>query len=86
MEPISDYDGYVVSEEELQPKKQELLTFYKRAAEADPKDPTTLADYGRYVYIRMNNYDLAEPLLMGALKLDGGCEVALYHLGILVHR
>jgi hypothetical protein len=34
----------------------------------------------------MNNYDVAEPLLMAALKLDGTCEVALYHLGILVHR
>ncbi len=74
------------SEDDLVRRKQELFSLYKRAAEADPKDPTTLADYGRYVYIRMNNHDQAEPLLMAALKLDATCEVALYHLGILVHR
>jgi tetratricopeptide (TPR) repeat protein len=28
--------------------KLEILSLYQRASEADPKDDTTLADYGRY--------------------------------------
>ena len=66
--------------------KQELLSLYRRAYEADPKDPTTLADYARFVYVRMNNADQAEPLFVAALKLDSTCEVALFHLAMLIHR
>jgi hypothetical protein len=29
--------------------KEEVLSYYKRAVDADPKDSATLADYGRYV-------------------------------------
>jgi len=32
-------------------KREEILGLYQRAVEADPRDTTTLADYGRYVPI-----------------------------------
>lgn len=72
--------------EEDATRKKELLDLYRRAAEADPRDGTTLADYGRYVYVRLQDFDQAEPLLLAALKLDPHCEVALYHLGNLIYR
>ncbi len=75
-----------VSLEEEAVRKKELLDLYRRATEADPRDGTTLADYGRYVYVRLQDLDQAEPLLLAALKLDPHCEVALYHLGNLVYR
>lgn len=34
----------------------------------------------------MEEFGQAESLLGAALKLDNGCEVALYHLGLLYHR
>ena len=30
-----------------QQRREEMLALYQRAVEADPRDPTTLADYGR---------------------------------------
>lgn len=72
--------------EKILQKKQEAGLFYQRAAEADPRDATTLADYGRYIFVRLENANMAEPLLSAAVKLDGTCEVALYHLALLFYR
>lgn len=74
------------TDDTIRQKKQEAGLFYQRAAEADPRDATTLADYGRYIFVRLENATMAEPLLTAALKLDGQCEVALYHLALLFYR
>lgn len=66
--------------------KQEVLNYYKRAVDADPKDPGTLADYGRFLLMRMDDAGQAEPLLSGALRMDPGCETAMYNLAIIFHR
>jgi protein O-mannosyl-transferase len=63
--------------------KQEVAIFYQRAVEADPRDATTLADYARYLFVRMENIEMAEPLFLAALKLENTCEVACYHLAAL---
>jgi tetratricopeptide (TPR) repeat protein len=34
---------------EVMKLKEEVCDLYRRAVEADPQDPTTTADYGRYV-------------------------------------
>lgn len=69
--------------QEQQRKCQEVGVFYQRAAEADPRDATTLADYARYIFVRLDRGSMAEPLFQAALKLDSACEVALYHLALL---
>lgn len=69
--------------QEQQRKRQEVGVFYQRAAEADPRDATTLADYARYIFVRLDRGSMAEPLFQAALKLDSACEVALYHLALL---
>lgn len=66
--------------------RSEALEFYRRAAEADVRDATTLADYGRYMFVRMEDVGQAEPLLNTALKIDAGCDVALYHLAVLLYK
>lgn len=67
-------------------KRQEVCVFYQRAAEADQKDATTLADYARYIFVRLDNATVAEPMLVAAIKLDATCEVALYHLALLLYK
>jgi tetratricopeptide (TPR) repeat protein len=83
---ILDQQFLLIHIDTIEGQKQDLLMLYKRAHDADARDPTTLADYGRYVYVRMGNPDQAEPLLLGAIKLNPSCDVALYHLAILMHR
>lgn len=47
------------NEETLATQKAETCAFYRRAAEADPRDSTTLADYGRLtIYLLIINYYL----------------------------
>lgn len=75
-----------MSPDAVRQKKQEAGLFYQRAAEADPRDATTLADYGRYIFVRLENAVMAEPLLSAAIKLDSNCEVAVYHLALLYYR
>jgi tetratricopeptide (TPR) repeat protein len=67
-------------------KRQEVCALYQRAAEADQKDATTLADYARYIFVRLDNATVAEPMFVAALKLDPGCEVALYHLALVFYK
>jgi tetratricopeptide (TPR) repeat protein len=67
-------------------QKQEVMNYYKRAVDADPKDPGTLADYGRFLLMRLEEPTKAEPLLAGALRMDPGCETAMYNLAIIFHR
>eukprot|EP01038_Epipyxis_sp_PR26KG_P004166 gene4166-5930_t len=66
--------------------KLEVASLYKKAVEADPRDPTTLADYGRFLLTRMEDPVKAEPILVASLKLDAGGEVALYNMALLMHR
>ena len=43
---INDNENSIVNK--VINEKKEILSLYERAVEADPKDHTTLADYGRY--------------------------------------
>ena len=36
----------------LHQKKDEILGLYRKAVEADPRDASTMADYGRYLLVR----------------------------------
>ncbi|RYG62863.1 hypothetical protein EON64_17075 [archaeon] len=67
-------------------QKREVAALYKRAVDADPRDPATLADYGRYLYMQLGEVAGAEQALQAALKQDAQCESALYHLALLTHK
>lgn len=67
-------------------QKLEVLDFYRRAVDADPRDATTLADYGRYLLLRMDDVTRAEPILKAALKLESENTVAMFNLAVLYHR
>eukprot|EP01039_Chlorochromonas_danica_P009067 gene9067-10006_t len=67
-------------------QKAEIAELFRRAAEADPRDANSQADYGRYLYVRMNEIGNAEAKLQAALVLDPQCEGALYHLALLTYR
>lgn len=84
--PGSSNSNHALTPDLIRQRKQEAGLFYQRAAEADPRDATTLADYGRYIFVRLENPTMAEPLLTAALKLESTCEVALYHLALLFFR
>ena len=75
-----------VTDEEIETGKQEALQLYKRAVDADPKDATTMADYARYMLMRLEDATKAEPIFVAALKLDPSCEVAMFHYGLLLHK
>ena len=62
---------------------EETYSFYHRAMDANPKDPVTVADLGRYLVVVMKEIQKGEKLLSSALELDDSCAIALYHLGIL---
>lgn len=66
--------------------KLEIAMFYKRAVEADSRDAAAVADYGRYLLVRLDDCKHAEPLLQRALHMDDENEVALYNLGLLNHK
>ena len=66
--------------------KLEIASFYKRAVEADSRDVAAVADYGRYLLVRLDDYKNAEPLLVRAVRMDDENEVALYNLGLLNHK
>lgn len=66
--------------------RTEIMGFYQRAVEADPRDSATRADYGRFLLVRMEDPARAEGILEAALQLDDSCEVAMYNLGVLYHR
>ena len=67
-------------------QKREIAALYKKAVEADPRDPATLADYGRFLYTQLGEVAGAEQALQAALKLDAHCESALYHLALVAHK
>ena len=66
--------------------KAEIANLYRSASEADPRDPAAAADYGRFVLVRYDDYENAEPYLVKALKLDEENEVGLYNLALLYHK
>lgn len=66
--------------------KQEIAQLYKAATDIDPRDPASAADYGRYILVRFDDYEHAEPYLVKALGLDDENEVALYNLALLYHK
>ncbi len=61
----------------------ETFSFYKRAMAANPRDPVTVADLGRFLLVVMKKVQKSERLLSSALELDDSCAIALYHLGII---
>jgi hypothetical protein len=65
---------------------EEVGGFYRRAAECDARDPNTLADLGRFLYLYGENPVSSEPILIGSLKLDPRCETALYYLALLQYK
>jgi len=73
-------------DEILAKRKLEIGDFYRRAAEADPKDVNSLADYGRFLYIHLQNIPFGEQILLAALKLDSTNEVARYHYALLLYK
>eukprot|EP01035_Chromulina_nebulosa_P022712 gene22712-29407_t len=70
----------------LHQKKDEILGLYRKAVEADPRDASTMADYGRFLLVRMDDASKGQQVLQAALKMNPGCEIALYHLAVMRHR
>jgi len=66
--------------------KQEIAKLYKAATEIDPRDPASAADYGRFILVRFDDFEHAEPYLIKALGLDDENEVALYNMALLYHK
>lgn len=75
-------NNYVEEQKQL----DEISSFYKRAMDADPLDCITAADCGRFYFTKLNDSDSAEPILRKALELDPKNDVALYNLGLLLHK
>lgn len=71
---------------QLQQRKEEVGQLYKKAVEADPRDASTLADYGRFLLVRMDEAVKGRQALQAALKMNPSCEIALYHLAVIQHR
>ena len=44
--------SYQSSQKGQQQKKDEILGLYRKAVEADPRDASTMADYGRFLLVR----------------------------------
>lgn len=67
-------------------RQEEVAALYRKAVEADPRDASTLADYGRFLLVRMDDEAKGRQMLATALKMNPSCEVALYNLAVLHHR
>ena len=76
----------IVFEKERKKKRQEVCSLYKRTVDIDDKDSVVLADYGRYLSSKCEDYDTAEPILRRAIDLNPSNQVALYHSGVLHHK
>lgn len=59
------------------------LSEYKKAVEAEPKNPSLLSDFGYYYYERQNQAE-AEKLLRKALEIDPNHAKALCNLGMVL--
>lgn len=67
-------------------RRAEVASLYERAVDCDPKDPTTTADYGRYLLTKMENVEAAEAMFFKAIQLDSENAVAIYNLALLMHK
>eukprot|EP00597_Dinobryon_sp_UTEXLB2267_P009215 CAMPEP_0170087648 /NCGR_PEP_ID=MMETSP0019_2-20121128/22087_1 /TAXON_ID=98059 /ORGANISM="Dinobryon sp., Strain UTEXLB2267" /LENGTH=277 /DNA_ID=CAMNT_0010305431 /DNA_START=319 /DNA_END=1148 /DNA_ORIENTATION=+ len=67
-------------------RREEVCSLYKRAVEADPRDSSTLADYGRFLLVRMDDPVRGRQILQASLKMNPSCEIALYNLAVMLHR
>ena len=65
--------------------KTEVCNFYMRATDASPGDPTTVADFGRFLLTYTDEQKKGENCLHSAIKLDSKCIVALFQLGLLYY-
>lgn len=81
-----DAQQRVVFEKDRKKKRQEVCLLYKRTVDVDDKDSVVLADFGRYLSSKCEDYETAEPILRRAIDLNPSNQVALYHSGILHHR
>ncbi len=63
--------------------REEARALFERAVEVNPNDAVTVADAGRFLLVCAKDVDGAEKTLRRAIKLDGGCVVANYNLGVL---
>jgi tetratricopeptide (TPR) repeat protein len=68
------------------PTPDEVKGWYERAVQADPSDATTMADCGRFLSDKMNDPQKGEGYLKKALQINGSCDVAALHLGIIQLR
>jgi tetratricopeptide (TPR) repeat protein len=74
------------TEAEKMARRSAVCELYARAFDADPQDATTAADYGRFLYARMDKREEAEIVLFKALALDDRHIVALYNLALAMHK
>lgn len=82
----NDAPQKVVFEKERKKKRQEVCSLYKRTVDVDDKDSVVLADYGRYLSSKCEDFETAAPILRRAVDLNPSNQVALYHSGVLYHR
>ena len=66
--------------------RQEVSSLYDRAVQCDPRDATALADYGRFLLVRLGDADAAEKQLFAALQVDAESSVGLYNMALLLHK
>lgn len=60
-----------------------IAKLYRRSVEADSKDAAAAADCGRFLLVRLNDFQASETYLSAALKLDEKNEVAMYNFALL---
>jgi tetratricopeptide (TPR) repeat protein len=75
-----------IDENTYQSQMLEVESFYRRAVQVDASDATTMADYGRFLLMKLEDIKNAEAVLKKAVAIDVNHEVALFHLGMLHAR
>ena len=64
--------------------REEADALFGEAVDISPDDSQTVADYGRFKLVCCKDYSTAEKLLRKSIKMDDGCIVGNYNLGILL--
>lgn len=62
----------------------EVRSLFERAVAVAPGDPMTLADYGRFVFLRERDSVLAERLLEKAIAIDPEYVPGCFYLGMIL--
>mmetsp|Transcript_24773 Transcript_24773/g.46587 ORF Transcript_24773/g.46587 Transcript_24773/m.46587 type:complete len:494 (+) Transcript_24773:161-1642(+) len=66
--------------------KSEAEALFIKAVQASHNDPMTIADYGRFLLVCLDDVERAKKELMKAIEIDGNCVVGNYNLGVVEYN